>query len=222
MENWLFRLADNRNPRSLAARMRRRRLAWLMELLRDLPRPVRIPDVRGTELFWRNAGLARDPDYRITLLDRTPQPVTCPNMTSRVGDARDLAGYADGAFDLVFSNSVIEHVGSATDQRAMADEVRRVGGGFVQTPNRYFPLEPHFLFPLFQFLPRAARILLVQHFALGWYPRARDRQEAEARVDGIRLLSEGELHAMFPDATIRKERLLMTKSLVAVREPGRP
>ena len=26
---------------------------------------------------------------------------------------------------------------------------------------------------------------------------------------------------MFPDATIRKERLLMTKSLVAVREPGR-
>ena len=129
VENWLFRLADNRNPRSLAARMRRRRLAWLMELLRDLPRPVRILDVRWTELFWRNAGLARDLDYRITLLNRTPQPVTCPNMTSRVGDARDLAGYADGAFDLVFSNSVIKHVGSATDQRAMADEVRRVGGG---------------------------------------------------------------------------------------------
>ena len=90
-----------------------------MELLRDLPRPVRILDVRGTELFWRNAGLARDLDYRITLLNRTPQPVTCPNLTSRVGDARDLAGYADGAFDLVFSNSVIEHVGSAADQRAM-------------------------------------------------------------------------------------------------------
>jgi SAM-dependent methyltransferase len=223
VDNWLFRVADNRNPASLAGRLRQRRMQWLADLLRGLPRPVTILDVGGTELFWKNVGLAGDQDYRITLHNRRPQPVTLANLTSITGDARDLGAYPDGAFDVVFSNSVIEHVGGPADQRAMADEVRRVGRAFfVQTPNRWFPIEPHFLFPLFQFLPRSLRILLVRSFALGWYPRAHTRAEAEARVDEIRLLGEGELRSMFPDAAIRKEKvLLLTKSLVALRGLGR-
>ena len=91
MDNWLFRLADNRNPDSLAGRMRRRRIGWLTDLLRELPRPVTILDVGGTELFWKNAGLAGDVDHRITLLNRNVQKVSHSNLTAIAGDARSLA-----------------------------------------------------------------------------------------------------------------------------------
>ena len=33
---------------------------------------------------------------------------------------------------------------------------------WVQTPYRYFPVEPHFLFPGFQFLPLTVRAVLMR------------------------------------------------------------
>lgn len=81
-------------------------------------------------------------------------PPEYDNISSVSGDATDLREYEDKSFNLVFSNSVIEHVGDFTAQRKMAKEMMRVGKHcYLQTPNRYFPLEPHFLFPCFQFLP---------------------------------------------------------------------
>ena len=60
--------------------------------------------------------------------------------------------FKDKSFDAVFSNSVIEHVGTFEDQKMMANEVIRVTNFyFIQTPNLYFPIEPHFLVPFFQF-----------------------------------------------------------------------
>ncbi len=64
--------------------------------------------------------------------------------------------FGDREFDIAFSNSVIEHVPPEL-QAAFAAEVSRVADRyFVQTPNRYFPIEPHYQLPLFQFLPRQA------------------------------------------------------------------
>src|ERR1017187_2845994 len=63
------------------------------------------------------------------------------------GDGRAVP-FRDAAFDVVFSNSVIEHVGDAQSQRAFAREVARVGRAYwVQTPNRWFPVEQHLLTP---------------------------------------------------------------------------
>lgn len=88
-------------------------------------------------------------------------------------------------FDVVFSNSVIEHLGEYPQQRRMADEVRRAGKRyFLQTPNRYFPLEPHFFFPFFQFLPVSVRVWLLSRFHLGWHKRGLDRRTAERIVMG--------------------------------------
>jgi hypothetical protein len=71
------------------------------------------------------------------------------------GDARSLE-LPDQSFDIVFSNSVIEHVGTWEDQHAFARETARVGKRYwIQTPNKHFPIEPHMNFPYFQFLPRA-------------------------------------------------------------------
>lgn len=196
--------------------LRRRRFAWLRELIAPVPRPVRILDVGGTEAFWRAMGLEAGDGVSVMILNLTEQPEPAPHVSSVVGDARDLSRFADAEFDLVFSNSVIEHVGSLEDQRRMAHEVRRVGRRFfVQTPNRYFPIEPHFVFPLFQFLPLAWRAFLVRHLRLGFVPRISDPTEARARVASIRLLTRAELAELFPGAAIRRERVLgLTKSFV--------
>jgi SAM-dependent methyltransferase len=213
------RFADNTNAGSVAARLRRRRFALFAALVDSLPGVVSVLDIGGTQQYWQSmapeAALLRR--VRVTLLNLEPQAVSAPNFTSLVGDARAMPQFADRQFDLVFSNSTIEHLGSSAAQQAMAAEVRRVGQGFyIQTPNRYFPLEPHFLFPGFQFLPLGVRAWLVRHFKLGWFPRIVDRRQARAEVAAIRLLGETEFRALFPGAAIYKERYCgLTKSFVA-------
>jgi hypothetical protein len=99
----------------------------------------------------------------------------------------------------------------------MAAEVRRVATRyFVQTPNYYFPLEPHFFFPGFQYLPPRTRVWLVRHFALGWFPKMPDPEQARREVEQIRLLKKREVQALFPGATLHAERVAgLTVSWVA-------
>jgi SAM-dependent methyltransferase len=148
----------------------------------------------------------------ITAVDRSPWPEsTSPASNVKVveADARDLP-FPDRSFDVAFSNSVIEHM-APVDQAAFASEVRRVADRyFVQTPNRWFPVEPHYQLPLFQFLPRSAQKALNARFALGWQGRG--------QWEEITLLSARSLRRLFPDAEIHRERVMgLTKSLMAVR-----
>jgi SAM-dependent methyltransferase len=69
------------------------------------------------------------------------------------GDALELP-FADGEFDVVFSNAVIEHVGGRAQQRRFVAESLRVARrAFVTTPNRWFPVEVHTRLPLVHWLP---------------------------------------------------------------------
>ena len=156
-------------------------------------------------------------DVRVTLLNIEHQRVTSEKFVSTVGDARAMPQYSRGSFDVVFSNSVIEHVGSYADQGKMAGEVTRVGRHYwVQTPNKRFPLEPHFLFPFFQYLPLGVRAQMVHRFDVGWYKRIPDLAVARAEVESIRLLTRKRFAALFPEATIHSEKLGgLTKSFVA-------
>ena len=195
---------DNRSPHSLATRMRKRRFAFFLSLLASVPRPCRILDVGGTQKFWDMMGSETIGPAHITLLNLEPEPASAPAFASVVGDARDISRYADSHFDVVFSNSVIEHLGPAfADQKRMADEITRVGKRyFVQTPNRYFPLEPHFLTPGFQFLPIGLRVWLVSNFNMGWYRRIPDKEEARREVESVALLSRADMRRLFPRADI--------------------
>jgi SAM-dependent methyltransferase len=137
------------------------------------------------------------------------------------GDGRMLP-FRDRSFDIVFSNSVIEHVGDAQSQRRFAAEVLRVGRAFwVQTPNRRFPVEQHLLTPFIHWLPMRLQRALVPRATL-WAMLVRpspDRREFYLRhyLNEVRLLTAGELRALFPGARIIRERFLgWTKSLVAV------
>jgi hypothetical protein len=213
------RFADNTNDQSVATRLRRKRFQILLTMLRDSLGPTSILDIGGTYNYWdlMTAGLSLDPQLHITLLNTESPPVPRPNFTALVGDGRALPQFADNQFDIVFSNSTIEHVGTFVDQRRMADEVRRLGRRYyIQTPNRYFPIEPHFVFPFFQFLPIALRVWLIQHFNLGWHSRIYDRQAALREVTSIRLLTGGEFAQLFPEATIFEEKFYgLVKSFVA-------
>lgn len=210
--------ADYTDQASVAYRLRRRRFGAFLQLLDKLPRPVSILDVGGTESFWQMMGIGEIDDVDITLLNLGHYETCTPHISCVAGDARDLSRYEDGQFDVVFSNSVIEHVGTFDDQLAMADEVRRVGRSyFVQTPNFYFPIEPHFQFPCMQFLPLGLQVQLLCRFPIGAYPRATSQEEAYRWASEFRLLTAGQFRKLFPDAQIIRERYFgLTKSFMAV------
>lgn len=211
-------LADGRRPGSAADRFRQRRFARFRQLVDGLPRPVRILDVGGTTVFWERLGYAGDPAIEVVLLNLVDQSSPYANITPTVGDAADLSAYEDDAFDIVVSNSVLEHLPTPDLQARMASEVRRVGRRvYLQTPNRYFPLEPHFLFPFFGILPIRVRAFLLQHFDLGWHKRIPDRAAALEDVRSIRLLTGSEMRRLFPGARFENERFLaVTKSFIVL------
>ncbi|MEO6990201.1 MAG: methyltransferase domain-containing protein [Candidatus Baltobacteraceae bacterium] len=210
------RIADHRDPRSLASRLRAQRLAFFRRLLASVTGPVTILDVGGTVDFWKSPEFEND-WTRVVLLNVRAEAIDDARFESVLGDARDLGAFADRSIDVVYSNSVIEHVGTFDDQRKMANEIRRIARRyFVQTPNALFPIEPHFLVPGFQFMPLAMRTLLLQHARLGWVPRERDPQRARDVVGSVRLLTAGQMRTLFPEAVMYRERLLgMTKSVIA-------
>jgi ubiquinone/menaquinone biosynthesis C-methylase UbiE len=215
----VLKLADNRDPNSLASRLRARRNEWFRSLISNLPKPLTVLDVGGMEAVWETIGFVNRPDIQITLLNVEPCKTSYSNISVVIGDARNMHQFRDNQFDVVYSNSVIEHVGALDDMRRMAQEIRRVGKRyFLQTPNRYFPIEPHFVFPFFQFLPRSVQIFLLQNYKLGWIGRVPERKFAEIAIDSIRLLTWNEMRSLFADAEIEREKLFgITKSLIAYK-----
>ncbi|MDF0590739.1 class I SAM-dependent methyltransferase [Candidatus Methanocrinis natronophilus] len=212
----LIKMFDASRDDSPIMKMRLKRIALFKELTSPLPKPVRVLDIGGTVLFWEKMGLAEDPDYQIIVLNISGSESSHSNIAFVVGDARDMVEFEDGAFDVAFSNSVIEHVGGPDEQRMMAEEAMRVGRRyFVQTPNRNFPFEPHFLFPLFQFFPLPLKVSLIRRFRLGWYPKIANKEEAARAANSVRLLNRRELEDLFPGGKIIDEKLFgLTSSFI--------
>lgn len=215
---------NNGVPGSFVDGLRRQRFRHFLSIVEKLPKPVRVLDVGGTEQFWERMGVVGDADLSITLLNISCLPVAHSNMVSLVGDATDMNCIPDKSFDIAFSNSVIEHLGTLENMAKMAAEVRRVARSYyLQTPNRYFPLEPHFVFPGFQFLTLSLQVWLVRTFSLGWYSKFPDDESAEREIRSIRLLSKRDLQELFPEAKLLEERLFgMTKSYTAYEVLSQP
>jgi hypothetical protein len=121
----------------------------------------------------------------------------------------------DTSFDLVYSNSVIEHVGGHERRSAFAQTVHRYGTWhWVQTPYRYFPIEPHYRLPFVQHLPVAARARL----AAAWRYSAANRSDPVRDVLEIELLSKTEMRFYFPESRILPETSFgLVKGLLAVK-----
>lgn len=175
-----------------------------------------ILDVGGTPLNW--SFIETLP--RIVLLNQGTKYANqaTPNQTCVVGDGCSL-DYPDGTFDITYSNSVIEHVGSWENQARFASETRRVGRSYyVQTPSKWFPLEPHVLGLFVHWIPARYRAPFVRWGTFVGLTGRMDRQRIDRQVAQVRLLTVKEMRTLFPDATIHRERFMgMTKSIVAMR-----
>jgi predicted SAM-dependent methyltransferase len=213
----LFSSSDN--PKSLGAKFRAKRLKKFEKLFFRNFNPekeIRILDVGGTDYFWKNSQIPSLPSVRITLLNLHAEKTTHPHIQAVQGDATDMKEFSDKSFDLVFSNSVIEHLFTLENQHKMAAEIRRVGKKyFIQTPDKYFPIEAHYALPFAQFLPKGLVFFLLTKTRLSRLKRW-EKEAARQYLDEIRLLDEKEMKALFPEGKILREKALgLTKSLTA-------
>jgi hypothetical protein len=216
------RLADAHSEGSASNTLRSRRFQAFSDLVERVRREgevVRILDIGGTNAFWEQRGWAERDDVEVVIANLEAEEQLHAHIVPVAADATDMRQYDAGSFDIVFSNSVIEHLRTRANQEAMASEVRRIASVYwVQTPNFWFPIEPHFLTPAWHWLPVSVRVALIRRRRFGWRGPCPDRHEAEEIVREIRLLRRRELEKMFPDATLVREKIgPLVKSFVAVR-----
>lgn len=215
--NELFASSDQ--PNSLGAKFRTARLKDFESLFYGIfskKKNLRILDVGGTDYFWKSSSIPDIEGTEITLLNLHLEKSSHPQIFAKIGDATSMNEFSDGYFDLVFSNSVIEHLYDFENQLKMAQEVQRVGKHyFIQTPNRYFPVEAHYAFPFAQYLPKSLMYFFLTKTKLSrlkkWEP-----QEARQYLEEIRLLSRKEMKTLFPNSNLYQEQVLgLTKSFAA-------
>jgi hypothetical protein len=172
-------------------------------------------DLGGTVRHWETSPVRPASVVVVNLIaESSPADWISPVQ----GDACDLPAelMMGDKFDLVYSNSVIEHVGGHFRRLAFAENVRSLAPHhWVQTPYRYFPIEPHWLCPGLQFLPQRARAAAIRRWPLS--PARPNQQQALRDVLEVELLSKTEMRFYFPASEIYPERFLgMTKSLTAI------
>lgn len=200
-------------PNALGQNFRNRRFQLFAGLCAKLPRPFTLLDVGGTVEFWQDVVAQLGCELTvINIFEQRP----AAGITVLLGDACDLSRFGDKSFDVVFSNSVIGHVGGWEQQQKMAREVRRVGRRyFLQTPNQGFPVDWRTLMPFFHWLSPAAQAWWFQKIPVGRYRRAKTREEAIHLATRVRNLNRSEMLTMFPDATLVPERVGgFTKSFI--------
>jgi len=201
--------------RSIFKNFRVRRMAKFEQKF-NLSSEISVLDVGGSEYNWSLISV----EPKLTIINvRVPiRSVQLKSASQFIADGRHLP-FKDAAFDIVYSNSVIEHLSTSLNQTLFAKECSRVGiNYYVQTPNKWFPIEPHYIMVFIHWLPKRIQRRLIRNFTIrGWVNRP-SQLECDRKVEELRLLSKKEFQQIFPDADIWYERFLgLAKSMIAVR-----
>jgi len=223
------KITDYQSDQSIGFKLRQKRSKRIIDLIEKVyanRRQVEIVDVGGTREYWNIIPIEylHRRHVRIAIVNLTvpthPFEEQDAVFSYVQGDGCDLKGIGHNQFDIAHSNSVIEHVGGLNRMADFAKEIRRIAASYyVQTPNYFYPIEPHFLFPFFHWLPVPVRLRLAMRFKLGCFPRASNMDEARSFIDLCRLLKKRTLLDLFPDATLYRERLfLLVKSFIMIRD----
>jgi Methyltransferase domain len=188
---------------------RARRMRMFSDLM-ELKEYCSIIDLGGSPATWSSV----QTPLEITILN-------LPGRTAKLPVSRQITKYIEGdacnvhlpdrSFDLVFSNSVIEHVGDKSKQVQFASEARRLGRSYwIQTPSKWFPIEAHCGMLFWWFYPAVLRRFFIHR----WRKILPDWTEM---VEGSAVLSKRDMRRLFPEAAILTERVLgISKSYIAV------
>lgn len=128
--------------------------------------------------------------------------------------------FVDKQFKYLFSNAVIEHVGTREQQKQFLKECLRVSENvLLTTPNRYFPVEMHTILPLVHWLPLRYFQWIIRNFWWGG--------EFWSKTENLNLLWESEIIRLLdeinPDhkTSVMAIRTLGFKSnLIIYTKPG--
>ena len=192
---------------SVSASFRRRRMKKFVETLKIKP-GTRVLDLGGAPAIWEHVSVPLE----ITLLN-LPGAVSpgefevlkSPGLRHHTihvveGDACNVEQFGNRSFDLVFSNSVIEHVGPPEKQAEFAREVLRLGKSYwVQTPSKWFPIEAHSGMPFYWFYPEWLKAALMR----SW--RKRLPSWWGDYIGTTRVLSRRRMAELFPNGRTRVE-----------------
>jgi hypothetical protein len=205
--------------------MRKKRFKSLAGIIRKIIEKenlttLKICDMGGTFVYWKFFPFDefKDITIEITLFnlgDKHKAPLKeLPNnvkQISRQGNACNLIDVKDDEFDLCHSNSVIEHVGGWDNIKLMRNETKRVAKYYyMQTPNFWFPYEPHYVLPLIQYFPRPIYVKYLR-----WQKKI-SFDLATEKFERNRMLTKKEILYLFPDSKMIKEKFLFTKSYTMV------
>lgn len=193
-----------------------------------MPGRLRIVDLGGTIAYWNTWGLKADDRFDITLInhhhtDKSQVHVRSdlPNLRNVLADVGTLTVQQYRQFDVIFSNSLIEHLTSRQLQVNLARNITECGRPyFIQTPNKYSPIDPHFprpYVPFFAIYPKPLQARLLTMGALGSGSAASSFDAAMTRLQHYHPLGRSEMRGLFPSARIVMERPMgVPMSIVAL------
>jgi trans-aconitate methyltransferase len=181
---------------------------------------TRILDVGGTDYNWTL--IQAEPSVVVVNLEHADDGIQRDikkNLKFEIGDGTNLT-YADKSFDIVYSNSVIEHLFTYENQVKFANEIMRTGKSvYVQTPAYEFFMEPHLLTPFIHWLPASWEKKLIRRFSVWGILTKPTQQECDSFLAERRLLNYRDFKTLFAGCEIKREKFLFfTKSYIAVKK----
>lgn len=220
-------LTNYHSRQSMGSKFRAKRIGPLLEMIEAVYIKygyVKVIDIGGTELYWNIVSRQYLNNFNVSITI-----VNLPGTLIREdhglflfveADGCDLKDFGDESFHIAHSNSVLEHVGGWDRMVQFSKELSRVSKAyFVQTPNYWFPIEPHFMIPFFHWLPISIRIWMVSHFQMGHCKKAISTDDAGQIVASACLINRQIFQKLFKDAQILTERFFwLPKSFIAVKK----
>lgn len=223
----LINYQSKKSPAFKLRKIRAKRIKTLIKECYDKYAEVNIIDIGGTKIYWNiiPTEFLIENNVHISIVNLPSDNPLPPNdniFSFYEGDGCSLVDFSNNSFHIAHSNSVIEHVGNDSNRVKFAREIKRIAiAYYLQTPNYWFPIEPHLVTPFFHWLPNKIKIKLTCYFDLGWFKKAKTYSEAEKRLEYCRLLTKKELKTLFSETetSIYKEKILFfVKSFILINK----